>query len=548
MRSIRTEKKVTFVFSLVCVVLALAACSSDTEDGGPVGVPQGGDTSPDLVITNGRVIDPLSGTDGIATVAVTGGTIERITADPDEGSSLASRAGRVIDASGRVVSPGFINTHTHEGVILESMKVFVKDGITTWVGGNCGFSAIPLADYYDEIEADGLYNNYASLTGLNALRDRVGVDTFDAASPAQIAEMVVFLSDDMEAGGMGISFGSYYNPGCSYEEMLATAKEAARHGGMAASHIRDNIFNLKALIPFWNYYLNKQCLTEAIQTAREADIPYIVSHLTDVTYGPGSTAYALEMISGVLQQEGLRLAVDVIGADSFPNDFFTIARYGTVPLNFLMSMADAVPSDFQVTEDVVIDDQVYLEAYQSMTTIEQAETVLDAILDGKTTSPGVLCHIIDPENTMLALSKPFVFVGNDGSIDVDPDTGELIGHPRAVGAFARFIGHWARDMGVMDLTDALFKATAAPAVWFGFDKKGRLQEGCDADIVIFDPDGIIDRAEASPGNMLRPPDGIDYVIVNGVVTVEGTELTGEEAGRVIRRTWEVPGVHHGMGG
>jgi len=548
MRSIRTEKKVTFVFSLVCVVLALAACSSDTEDGGPVGVPQGGDTSPDLVITNGRVIDPLSGTDGIATVAVTGGTIERITADPDEGSLLASRAGRVIDASGRVVSPGFINTHTHEGVILESMKVFVKDGITTWVGGNCGFSAIPLADYYDEIEADGLYNNYASLTGLNALRDRVGVDTFDAASPAQIAEMVAFLSDDMEAGGMGISFGSYYNPGCSYEEMLATAKEAARHGGMAASHIRDNIFNLKALIPFWNYYLNKQCLSEAIQTAREADIPYIVSHLTDVTYGPGSTAYALEMISGVLQQEGLRLAVDVIGADSFPNDFFTIARYGTVPLNLLMSMADAVPSDFQVTEDVVIDDQVYLEAYQSMTTIEQAETVLDAILDGKTTSPGVLCHIIDPENTMLALSKPFVFVGNDGSIDVDPDTGELIGHPRAVGAFARFIGHWARDMGVMDLTDALFKATAAPAVWFGFDKKGRLQEGCDADIVIFDPDGIIDRAEASPGNMLRPPDGIDYVIVNGVVTVEGTELTGAEGGRVIRRTWEVPGVHHGMGG
>ena len=332
MRGIRTEKKVTFVFSVVCVVLALAACSSDTEDGGPVGVPQGGDTSPDLVITNGRVIDPLSGTDRIATVAVTGGTIERITADPDEGSSLASRAGRVIDASGRVVSPGFINTHTHEGVIIESMKVFVKDGITTWVGGNCGFSAIPLADYYDEIEADGLYNNYASLTGLNALRDRVGVDTFDAASPAQIAEMVAFLSDDMEAGGMGISFGAYYNPGCSYEEMLATAKEAARHGGMAASHIRDNIFNLRALIPFWNYYLNNQCLSEAIQTAREADIPYIVSHLTDVTYGPGSTAYALEIISGVLQREGLRLAVDVIGADSFPNDFFTIARYGTVPL------------------------------------------------------------------------------------------------------------------------------------------------------------------------------------------------------------------------
>ena len=146
-----------------------------------------------------------------------------------------------------------------------------------------------MADSYDDVERDGMYNNYASLTGLNALRDRVGVDTFDRANEAQIAEMVAFLSDDMDAGGMEIAFGSYYNPGCSYEEMLATAKEAARHGGMAASHIRDNIFNLKALfpLPFYNYYLNKQFLSEAIQTAREADIPYIVSHLTDITYGPG---------------------------------------------------------------------------------------------------------------------------------------------------------------------------------------------------------------------------------------------------------------------
>ncbi len=548
MRNIGKVRRGRFLLFVISITLALVACGSDPEGEGPGGVPQGGDSSPDLVITNGRVIDPLSGADRIATVAVQGAAIDRITSDPEEGSALASRAARVIDASGLVVSPGFINTHTHEGVILESMKVFVKDGITTWVGGNCGFSAIPLAGYYERIEQDGMYNNYAALTGLNALRGEVGVDTFDEASPTQIEEMVRILSDDMEAGGMGVSFGSYYNPGCSYEEMLATAKEAARHGGMASSHIRDNIFNLKALIPFWDYYLNRDFLTEAIRTAREADIPYIVSHLTDVTYGPGSTAYALEMISGVLYQQGLRIAVDVIGADSFPNDFFTIARYGTVPLDILMAMADAVPSDFQVTEDVVIGGEVYLRAYESLASVEQAEEVMDAILAGETTSPGVLCHIIDPENTMLALSKPFVFVGNDGAIDVDPGTGELIGHPRSAGAFARFIGHWARDMGVMNLTDALFKATAGPAVWFGFEKKGRLQEGCDADIVVFDPERIIDRAEASVGNMLRPPEGIDYVIVNGVVTVEGTELTGEKAGRAIRRTWEVPGVHHGIGG
>jgi N-acyl-D-amino-acid deacylase len=528
---------------LLSAAWALWACGSDPEEIGPGGASS---SDHDLVITGGRVIDPLSGTDAIATIAVKDGTIQRITQDPGEGASLADSAARVIDASGRVVSPGFINTHTHEGDIQESMKAFVKDGITTWVGGNCGFSEIPLADFFSEIEEDGLYNNYATLTGLNALRGQVGVDTFDEASGEQIEEMVEILAADMEQGSMGVSFGSYYNPGCSYEEMLATAQEAARHGGMASSHIRDNLFNLKALIPFLNYYLNKEFLTEAIRTAREADIPYIVSHLTDVTYGPGSTEFALTMIGGVLEQEGLRLAVDVIGSDSFPNDFFTIARYGTVPLDILMAMADAVPTDFQVTEDVFIDGELYMEAFETLTRIEQAETLMQAILEGRAESPGVLCHIIDPENTMLALSKPFVFVGNDGSISRDPETDERIGHPRAVGSFARFIGYWARDMRVMSLEAALFKATGAPAFWLGLDRKGRLQEGCDADIVIFDPERIIDRAEASPGNMLRPPDGIDYVIVNGAVAVEGTELTGEKAGRVIRRTWEVPGVHYGL--
>jgi N-acyl-D-amino-acid deacylase len=542
MRTVRKEWAGHFLVVFLCVAWALGACGSDPE----IIEPAGGESSSDydLVITGGRVIDPLSGTDAIATVAVKGGTIQRITPDPGEGASLAGSAARVIDASGRVVSPGFINTHTHEGEIEESMKVFVKDGITTWVGGNCGFSAIPLADYFAEIEQEGLYNNYASLTGLNALRREVGVDTFEAASEAQIEAMVEILAADMEQGSMGVSFGSYYNPGCSYEEMLATAREAARYGGMASSHIRDNIFNLKALIPFLNYYLNKEFLTEAIRTAREADIPYIVSHLTDVTYGPGSTEFALTMISGCLYQEGLRLAVDVIGSDSFPNDFFTIARYGTVPLDLLMAMADAVPTDFQVTEDVFIDGALYMEAFETLTRIEQAETLMQAILEGRAESPGVLCHIIDPENTMLALSKPFVFIGNDGAISRDPETDERIGHPRAAGAFARFIGHWARDMGVMSLEEALFKATGAPAFWLGLEKKGRLQEGCDADIVIFDAERIIDRAEASPGNMIRPPDGIDYVIVNGAVAVEGTELTGERAGRVIRRTWEVPGVHY----
>lgn len=542
MSGIWGERNAFFLLVIVCAGAALLGCSSDPEGQGPAG-----EYDYDLVIANGRVMDPLSGTDTVGAVAVRDGTIEGITSDTEEADSMSRAARRVIDATGLVVSPGFINTHTHEGVIQESMKVFVKDGITTWVGGNCGSSHYPLTEFYEQLEQEGIYNNYASLTGIRTLRELAGVDPFEGANAAQIAQMVDMVTVDMEAGGMGISHGAYYHPGCTYEEMIATTREAARHGGMAASHIRDNLFNLQSLIPFFTYYLNKQFLAEAIRTAQEADIPFIVSHLTDVTYGPGTTRYALDSILRAMNHEGLRLAVDVIGSDSLPNDFFTIARYGTVPVDILMAVADVEPTDFQVLDDVVIDGELYLEAFSFLSTVEQVQTVLKAIAEGRATSPRVMCYIIDPLNTMLALSKPFVFIGNDGFVLLDEETGEREGHPRAAGAFARFLGHWRKQMG-MPLMEALFKATGAPAVWLGFEKKGRLQPGCDADIVVFDEDTIIDKATCQPGRMLDPPEGIHYVIVNGVVTVEGTRLTGAKAGQVIRRTWEVPGIHYDFGG
>jgi N-acyl-D-aspartate/D-glutamate deacylase len=238
------------------------------------------------------------------------------------------------------------------------------------------------------------------------------------------------------------------------------------------------------------------------------------------------------------------MAVDVIGADSFPNDFFTIVRYGEYPLDILMALADAQPSDFQVTEDVYIDGTLYMEAFSACESVEQAQTLLTAIQEGRAQSPGVLCHIVDPANTMLALAEPFVFVGNDGYVDRIEATGELDGHPRAAGTFSRFLGHWARDNGVMNLMQALYKATAAPAIWFGLETKGRIQAGADADLVVFDPEGIIDMANTDDkSHFLEPPSGIDYVVVAGSVVVDHGRLTGSTPGKVIRRTWAVPGLH-----
>ena len=535
---------------LACLaVVTVCSCGDDNEAFSPQ------NHTYDLAITNGRVIDPFTGTDQVATVAIANGKIAAVSSEPGKGSAIAGQAARVIDARGLVVSPGFINTHTHEGDIQESMKVYVKDGITTWIGGNCGFSpscsagskcgecpGYPIRNFFQTVEHEGLYNNFASLTGLNSLRCLVGLDYKTGASAEQINQMVDMLASDLADGSLGISFGAYYHPGCTYAEMRATAVESAAHGGMAASHIRDNLYASGG-----KNVMNEQMIDEAIQTAREAGLPYIVSHITDVTYGLPATQLLIDKVSNAIYDEGLHMGADVIGSNSFPNDFFTIVRYGTVPVEMLMGLAGVKPSDFQVTEDVYVNGELVLKAYDSPKSVEQVRALIDAIRAGQAKSFGVLAHIIRPANTMLALAQPFVFVGNDGYINKDPVTGKVSGHPRAAGSMARFLGHWTRDMQVMGLMQALYKVTAAPARWFGLESKGRLAQGYDADLVVFNPDTIIDTAVCEPGHsdpntFLNPPAGISYVIVNGQVAVENGELTGAKKGKVIRRTWAIPGT------
>jgi len=221
MESIRKAGSVLLFIALLAG-FGIGCGDSDGGGNGTGGTPQG--QNYDLVIQNGRIIDPLTATDRMGgAVAIRNGKIAAIEYQAESIQALVEGAARVIDAEGRVVSPGFINTHTHEGIIQESMPCFVKDGITTWIGGNCGFSEYPIGDFFARIEAEGIYNNYASLIGLNTLRTEVGLGEFDEAAPDQIPPMVDMLAQDMAQGSMGISFGAFYHPGCTYEEMLATA-------------------------------------------------------------------------------------------------------------------------------------------------------------------------------------------------------------------------------------------------------------------------------------------------------------------------------------
>ncbi len=524
----------------------------------------------DLVIQNGRVIDPATGRDEIASIGVKNGVIVKVA--PGEDVFLQCNEGECesLDASGLVVSPGFINTHTHEGgatQFAESGKAYVQDGITFWLGGNCGYSPngtdTEMSEWLDWAEGQSLYNNYATLSGHNTLRRDVGIEFNVPETPEQIEQMVEILKSDLEAGSFGVSYGTFYDPGGTKEAMIELAKASKAEGGMAASHIREITFDLvNVLFPYKGdpftplFYLTQKVnlvlyadsLHEAIDTCKEANIPYIVSHLTDMAYN-GSITWALDTIQRAILLQGLPMASDVIGYDTFKNDFFALTRYGMIPVNLLFTMAGVKPEQFWFAEDVYVDDVLYASAYDRLASVQQAEYLATAFKEGRahaepdsdSSSVAIWCNIVDPSSTMVALKRPFVFMGNDGSVSRNSHTGEVDVQPRAYACFSRLLGHWSREMGAISMKQALFKATIAPALWLGLEKKGRLQEGCDADITIFNPDTVIDRAKPEAGQLDLPPVGIEYVIVNGQIVVENGSLTGNTPGKVVRRTWQIPG-------
>lgn len=557
-------RRTSIILSLLLLIFcAVPACTNDSNaPDNSTGADRDGY---DLIIRNGRVIDPETGRDEIATVAVRGSTIRKIAAGGGQNLSTTEN-GRVLDASGLVVSPGFINTHTHEGNgvssghLYESARAYVQDGITFWLGGNCGLSptgmvlelngqivdnrtGLAFPEFMDKVESEGLLcNNYATLSGNLTLRGEVGLSHGEPESDQQIADMLPLLERDLAAGAFGVSYGSFYDPGTTERAMTELARTSRAVGGMAASHIRDVVSRLLGVVLF------RDSLLEAIRTCREADIPYLVSHLTDMTYN-GSTQWALETIENAIEGEGLPLAADIIGYDTFKNDLLALTRFGQIPVRLLMFFVGVTADQFFMAEDVYVDDELYMEAYKRVTTISQIETLTKAFEEGRaraeegsdSISVNIWCDIVKPEYTIMSLKRPFVFMGNDGGVSRNMSTNEVIIQPRTLACFSRLLGRWSREHGAISLEEAIFKATIAPALWLGLDKKGRLQEGCDADITVFDPDTIIDRAKPEPDKLDLPPEGIRYVIVNGQIVVEEGELTGNTPGRLIRRTWTIPG-------
>lgn len=452
----------------------------------------------DIVIEGGRVVDPESGFDGVANVGIVGDRIAAVGSETMDGS-------RVIDATGLVVAPGFIDPLTSMGAArMPSARYKVTDGVTTVLGLHGG--PVDVAGAYDAMAEEGALLNYGTNVGHGALRRAVGLSAEDEearavpATPEQVEGIVELARRGIMDGALGIGFGLQYVPSTSEEEVFRLFEVAARYGVPAHLHIR---------------YLGPQrpinsvkAIQEVIATAAATGASAHVVHVNSTS--PRDIDLVLDLIEGASDH-----GVDV-SADAYPWEAGSTGLESSV---FDEGFRERMSIDYGDIELVSTGERLTEETFHRYRSDDERD--------------GVIVHFIPTETIRKALTSPVVMVGSDGSINE-----EGRGHPRGAGTYARFIRQFVRERGDLTLVEAMQKTSYLAALRLqqaspAFRRKGRLSVGADADIVVFDLEAIAERA-----TYLEPAQtsvGVEHVLVNGVsVLADGEVVEGVMPGRALR--------------
>jgi N-acyl-D-amino-acid deacylase len=504
---------------LAASVIATAIATACTKSAAPV------PARPGFLITNASVIDGSGSPARRASVRVEGDRIAAM-------GELAARSGEtVIDAHGLTLAPGFIDTHSHADDDLfehpEALAV-VSQGITTIIGGQDGGSPIPLARYLDSLQKSPGAVNVGMYVGHGSIRDSVmGEDFKRVATPAEVDRMKAMLASEMQAGAIGLSSGLEYDPGIYSDpsEVIALAKVAASFGGRYISHIRSEDY------AFW------KAIDEIITIGREAKLPVQISHTKLAMRDLWGHADSLVRILDAARKSGVDITADVYPylywhstlTVLFPKRDFenrTSAEFAltqtSTPGGLLLGHYEPNPSYAGKT----VAEISKLRGTDSITTL------IDLIRDseamrkrtGHSSESVIGTSMVEPD-VELIMKWPYTNLSTDGSLDG--------AHPRGYGAFPRFLGRYVRERKVMPLEEAVHRMTSLAAQHMGIKDRGRITPGTFADLVLFDPAAVIDRATPQEPHLTSV--GIERVWVNGAEVFADGKTTAARPGKVIRR-------------
>ena len=429
---------------------------------------------------------------------------------------------RVIDARGMVVAPGFIDAHNHSdrGFTTDpSAASQVSQGITTVVIGQDGGSPFPVGEYLAGLDKNPIALNVLTFVGHATLRSRVmGDDTNRHATPDEIEKMRQMVEQAMREGAMGLSTGLEYETGkpASTEEVITLARAASAFGGIYISHIRDEADK------------TFEALNEAIRIGREARLPVQISHIklgSVAVWGRARDAVAL---INKAHASGLDVTADCYPYDAWNSTIRVLIPSGRHddPVDVARGLADVGgPSNITIVSCRAHPGYEFknMEEISRREGITPVELYMKIVRDGGAT---VVCHSMKDEDISTFYRQPWVMVSSDGGIGSR--------HPRGAGTFPRVLGRYVRELHWLTLTEAIRKMTSLPAQRFDLKDRGLIRAGYKADLVVFDPNRIIDRATFEQPQLTA--EGVKHVFVNGVEVWADGRVTGNRPGRALRHT------------
>lgn len=531
----------------------------------------------DLLISGARIVDGTGNPYFKGDIGISRDKIRRVSRALDR-----SEAKRVIDAEGLVASPGFFDAHSHDDVYLllnPQCDEKILQGVTTNVIGNCGLSIAPITQDRKMV----FRNVFGSLGGGQVPEDIWGINSFDdyltileksrpginivplvghgtvridvmgmenrAPKENELDEMRRLVSETMEAGAFGLSTALILAP-ASYaqtEEVVELAKVAGRHHGLFAVHLRSESGQ------------QLEAIKEALTIGTKAGVPIQISHHK----AAGKTNWG-QSVETLRMLEEARAAGFEVSCDQYPYSAGSLFLAAALPPSIQAGGPDVYAEKLkdpnlrkevinQIERDgdgqwenlikhcgfegIVIASSRGHSNYDGKSLAEIAEmenrgpyeVFFDLIVEEKA-STTVILWMMDEDDVKRIMKHPLTMIGTDGL----PGFGMNKFHPRMTGTFPRVLARYVREQGILGLEEAIRKMTSFPAQTFGIKSKGLLKEGFDADVVVFNPETVLDRATFENPN--QTPQGIPWVLVNGQVAVENGQVAGGNSGRVLRMT------------